>query len=56
MLQNQLCKNINTSDEDFSILGATMVENDPILAAYFSIVFPKVNDKGIMKYLSYNGI
>lgn len=36
MLQNQLCKNINIDDEDFSILGATMVENDPILAAYFN--------------------
>ncbi len=30
MLQNQLCKNINTSNENFSTLGATIVENDPI--------------------------
>ncbi|MFJ5423309.1 hypothetical protein [Wolbachia endosymbiont of Drosophila barbarae] len=36
MLQNQLCKNINIKDEDFSILDATVVENDPILAAYFN--------------------
>ncbi|WP_264336654.1 MULTISPECIES: hypothetical protein [unclassified Wolbachia] len=36
MLQNQLCKNININDEDFSTLDTTMVENDPILAAYFN--------------------
>lgn len=36
MLQNQLCENININNEDFSILDATMVENDPILAAYFN--------------------
>ncbi|MFT4314325.1 MAG: hypothetical protein AB3P11_04465 [Wolbachia pipientis] len=36
MLQNQLCENININNEDFNILDATMVEKDPILAAYFN--------------------
>uniref|UniRef100_A0A3B0IV85 Uncharacterized protein n=1 Tax=Wolbachia endosymbiont of Aleurodicus dispersus TaxID=1288877 RepID=A0A3B0IV85_9RICK len=27
MLQNQLCKNINTSDEDFSISDTTVIDN-----------------------------
>ncbi len=35
MLQNQLCKNINIDDEDFSILDATVVEN----VSNFSCIF-----------------
>ncbi|WP_264704950.1 MULTISPECIES: hypothetical protein [unclassified Wolbachia] len=36
MLQNQLCKNINTNDEYFNILDATVIENVSNLAAYFN--------------------
>ncbi len=35
MLQNQLCKNININDEDFSILDTTVIEN----VSNFSCIF-----------------
>ncbi|MCX3064524.1 MULTISPECIES: hypothetical protein, partial [unclassified Wolbachia] len=37
MLQNQLCENININNEDFSILDATVVENDPKSINYSSL-------------------